>query len=124
MHVNGFKGAFNCGATTLTGISYIGLNLAAEIKSLVTGKEKWAFYVMAAALPKDPVNSGGEKLKKYIEEHNLGEIIETDGWHYNECHGPLYIKVYVYRPDYDTPAMKKWLKDNENIKVNPDMRYY
>ncbi len=108
----------NCGATTVAGVSWNQNAQGAEnfVKQMMGSKEKWAFYVMADAQMKDPKNTLCQGMQKYVEKHNLGSVIET-GWYYNEAHGPRYINIYVFTPDWEGEDTKKWL---DEFKPKPD----
>ena len=115
------NGYFGCGAAILSGVGYGGYDIPKWVKKLLTQKQQWAFYVMADAKHKNPQDTQCQKFQAYIEKHDLGPIIESDGWHLNEAHGPNYIKIYVWRPDWDGDGVKKWLKANEGLKVEVSM---
>ena len=117
LNINGHKSLFGCGVATANGLYYQGENGAEEaVKGLLSSKEKYAFFVMADAKPKDPKNTLAQAIKVLIEKHNLGPIIESDGWHYNEAHGPNYIKIYVWHPDWDGEGVNKWLNKHGVIE--------
>lgn len=119
MTITGDKDLFGCGAATIGGISYDSGNGAPGfVKKILTHKTKYVFYVMADAQPKDPEQTFMIRVQKYIEKENLGPMIESEGWHYNEAHGPRYIKIYVWRPDYKVGAA--WLEKNKDVKAIGD----
>ena len=123
MNISSRQDYFDCGVATLSGL-YADCGdkgAEAEIRSIL-GKGKYAFFIMADAKPKDPRNTLAQSMKTYIEENDLGTMIESDGWHYNEAHGPNYIKIYIFRPDYDSESMKRFLEEKKLEKKKDMMR--
>ena len=118
------KGAFGnlaCGATTVSNLGDPDQDPKEMIISMLTGMSyRYTYYVMADAQPKRLVkNTSGVKLKKYIEDNELGDMIETQGRHFSDVNGENYIKIYVWRPDYAGVKFKQWVKDNKAPVVKP-----
>jgi len=116
---SGDKSIFGCSTAVIGGVS-VERNIKGDqfVKTALTNKIKYTFYVMCDAQPKDPKDTTMIRAKKYIEDEKLGPIIESEGWHYNEAHGPRYIKIYIWRPDYEMG--EKWLKTHEDVKSSRD----
>lgn len=121
IYPNPNKDHFKCGISTCYSCSAENQKPEVMVKSLVGGVDKYGFYVMADAQKKDPDGTSMMKFSAYVQEHNLGPIIESEGWHYNEAHGPKYIKIYVWRPDYEGKDFKAWMEANINIVGKKDM---
>jgi hypothetical protein len=123
MIIDGRKELFGCNAAVVSGISssYGGAMPPEKmVKTIVTHKSKFAFYAFADAQKEDPKETYMIKFKEYVEKHDLGPLLETEGWHYNEAHGPRYIKIYVWRPAFDSESMKNWLEKNKTTKTLND----
>lgn len=114
----------DCGATTVSGVSWEQSEKGAEnfVKQMLGSKEKWAFYIMADAQMKDKQGTLCQGLQKYVEKNNLGTVIET-GWIYNQAHGPRYINVYIFTPDWEGEDTKAWIKKHDP-KPAKDMYAY
>ena len=107
---------FGCNVAVVRGISSSGLHAKTAIKILLSSAIKHTFYVMADAQVENPKDTSAFALQKYIAEHNLGPMIESDKWYFNEAHGPRFIKIYIWRPDWESQAVKDWLEANKDIK--------
>ena len=113
-NINFSQAILGCGATVVKNLGDPDQDPLQMVKTLLTTVGyRFTFYVMADAQAKKTTkNTSGVKLKKYIEENNLGPIIETQGRHYSEVHQNAYIKVYVWRPDYKNKDFKAWCTAN------------
>lgn len=115
---DGYGDLFGGGVVCVNGVNYHGTSGLQFVKTIAGHKKKYAFYVMADAQAKDPNGTSMQAAKAYIEKENLGPMIETEDWWYNECHGPRYIKIYVWRPDWEGADFKKWVKKNDPKPVD------
>ncbi len=113
-------GALGCGAATVqTNVADMDGSPKEILTQLLTkAAYRYTYYVFADAQDKKvSKGSKGVKLKEYIEEYGLGDFIETPGRQYCEVRHKKYIKIYIWRPGFNTKSFKDWCKDNEVVCI-------
>ena len=112
-----------CGATVVKNLGDPDQDPCEMVKTLL-GKVRirFTFYTMADCQPKKLCkDTSGLRLKKYIQKHNLGQMIETKGRHFSDIVKDNYIKIYVWRPDYAGKDFQKWCIDNKVTCIRRDV---
>jgi len=105
-----------CGAIVCHGLGDPDQDPLEMVKRLLKTPVRYTFYVISELQPKRlNRNPSGLKLKKYIEKHGLGPMIETEGRHFSEINEKGFIKMWAWRPDYKSETFKLWCTENKVV---------
>lgn len=118
IHARSNYNVLGCGATVVRNLGDPDQDPVTMLKALLNAGVRWTFMVMADLQPKRLNKApSGVKLKKFIEEHDLGPIIETEGRQPSDIHEKGFIKIYVWRPDYKSKGFIEFCEENKIIPI-------